>query len=101
MGISGQGNLNPTSLFANHQLVVFAGKYYDLSYGIDYASLPIIDDFSLDGFYLVGQYPVDEPTVKRDLNGNGNQTDLAVQTSVVLSRKNAHGLDLDEERQDL
>jgi hypothetical protein len=101
MGISGHLNVNPASLFVNHQLVVFAGKYYDPSYGIDYASLPIIDDSSLDGFYLVGQYPVDEPTVQRDLNGNGNQTDLAVQTSVVLFRKNAHGLDLKEIRENL
>ena len=94
-GIPGQGNSNPASLFNNHQVVI-SGEYYDPSYGQKHASLQDIDDNAIDGYYIQGTYPVDEPAVNLDLNGDGDKIDLAVTTSVLLFRKNPAGLDLRE-----
>jgi hypothetical protein len=43
-------------------------------------------------------YPVDEPVVDLDLNGNGNKTDRQIDIPVILFRKNPVGLDLHEVR---
>ncbi len=91
-GIPGQGNANPASLFNNHQVVI-SGQYYDPSYGIQHASLQSIDD-TIDGFYIAGTYPVDEPAVSMDLNGDGDETDLNVIVNVILFRKNPPGLNI-------
>jgi hypothetical protein len=81
-GIAGQGNPNPASLFGNHQ-VVLDGQYYDPSYGQKFASLKDIDDNALY-----------ESSFNLDLNGDGDKTDVGVQTNVFLIRKNPAGLDL-------
>ena len=47
-------------------------------------------------YYVQGTYPVDEPAVNLDLNGDGDKIDLAVTTYVLLFRKNPAGLDLRE-----
>ena len=94
-GIPGQGNSNPASLFNNHQVVI-SGEYYDPSYGQKHASLQAIDDNAIDGYYVQGTYPVDEPAVNLDLNGDGDKIDLAVTTYVLLFSKNPAGLDLRE-----
>jgi hypothetical protein len=94
-GIPGQGNANPASLFNNHQVVI-SGQYYDPSYGVQHASLQDIDDNAIDGFYIGGTYPVDEPTVNLDLNGDGDKTDLGVNATVILFRKNPAGLNIQE-----
>ncbi len=39
---------------------------------------------------------VDEPTVNLDLNGDGDKTDLGVNTTVILFRKNPAGLNIQE-----
>jgi hypothetical protein len=97
-GIPGQGNPNPASMFNNHQVVI-SGEYYDPSYGVKYQSLDDIDDTAIAGYYLGPVlYPVDEPVVDLDLNGNGNKTDLQIDTPVILFRKNPVGLDLHELR---
>ncbi len=58
-----------------------------------------IDDNAIDGFYIgPGTYPVDEPTVNLDLNGDGDKTDLGVNTTVILFRKNPAGLNIQETR---
>jgi hypothetical protein len=98
-GVAGQGNSNPASLFNNHQVVI-GGVYYDPSYGIKYSTLQDIDN-SIDGFYIgPGLYPVNEPTVNLDLNGDRDKTDLGVNTEVILFRKNLPGLDISERRFD-
>ncbi len=95
-GIPGQGNANPASLFNNHQVVI-SGQYYDPSYGVQHATLQVIDDNAIDGFYIgPGTYPVDEPTVNLDLNGDGDKTDMGVNTTVMLFRKNPAGLNIKE-----
>ena len=95
-GIPGQCNANPASLFNNRQVVI-SGQYYDPSYGVQHASLQDIADTAIDGFYIgPGTYPVDEPTVNLDLNGDGDKTDLGVNTTVILFRKNPAGLDIKE-----
>lgn len=99
-GIPGQGNPNPASLFNNHQVVI-SGAYYDPSYGVKHATLQDVDSNSIDGFYIgPGGYPVDEPTVNLDLNGDGDKTDLGINTTVMLFRKNPAGLDIKETRLD-
>ena len=94
-GIAGQGNANPASLFERH-FVFIGGQYYDPSYGIQHASLQSIDDNAIDGFYLSGTYPVDEPTVDLDLNGDGDKVDVDIDTTVILFQKNPAGLDIQE-----
>ena len=97
-GIPGQGNANPASFFNNHQVVI-SGEYYDPSYGVKHNSLQDIDDNSIDGYYIGPvAYPVDEPVVDLDLNGDGDKTDLQVDTGVYLIQKNAAGLDIWEQR---
>jgi hypothetical protein len=95
-GIAGQGTTNPASLFGNHQVVI-SGDYYDPSYGAKYPSLQAIDN-TLAGFYREMTWPVDEPKVNLDLNGDGDKTDLSVPTKVMLFRKNPAGLDVLETR---
>ena len=95
-GIPGQGNANPASLFNNHQVMI-NGEYYDPSYGLKHASLQAIDDDAIDGFYIGPVlHPVDEPAVNLDLNGDGDKTDLQVDTPVYLLQKNPAGLDIFE-----
>jgi len=94
-GIPGQGTSNPASLFNNHQVVI-SGEYYDPSYGVKHATLQDIDDDAIDGFYIAGMWPVDEPAVGLDLNGDGDMTDMGVSTLVYLFRKNPAGLDIQE-----
>lgn len=99
-GIPGQGNANPASMFNNHQVVI-SGQYYDPSYGVQHASLEDIDDNAIDGFYIGPVlYPVDEPVVNLDLNGDGDKTDMQVDTGVYLIRQNAAGLDIWEQKYD-
>lgn len=99
-GIPGQGNANPASLFNNHQVVI-SGEYYDPSCGIKHSRLQDIDDNAIDGYYIGPiSYPVDEPAVNLDLNGDGDKTDLQVDTGVYLIQKNAAGLDIWEQRFD-
>lgn len=97
VGIPGQGTSNPASLFNNHQVVI-SGEYYDPSYGVKHATLQDIDDNAIDGFYISGYYPVDEPTVNLDLNSDGDKVDVQVNTAVMLFRKNPAGLDIWEQR---
>jgi hypothetical protein len=53
-GIRGQTNDDPKSLFSDHALVQFAGKYYDPSYGsIPVATLAEWEDASVDGFGML------------------------------------------------
>ena len=97
-GIPGQGNANPASLFNNHQVVI-SGRYYDPSYGVQHASLQDIDDNAIEGFHIGPVlYPVDEPVVNLDLNGDGDKTDMQIDTGVYLIRKNAAGLDIWEQK---
>ena len=92
-GIAGQGNPNPASLFGNHQ-VVLDGQYYDPSYGQKFASLKDIDDNAIEAYFLTASVPLDESSFNLDLNGDGDKTDVGVQTNVFLIRKNPASLDL-------
>jgi hypothetical protein len=82
--ISGQGpNPNPPSVFPTHTLTYVNGRYYDPSYGKDYATLQGIDNLAIDGF------------VRREINWSGN----GIQGSAFLFRKNPAGLDIDDNRE--
>ena len=93
-GIPGQGTANPASLFNNHQMAYVNGQYYDPSYGIKHPTVADVQT-SLAGFYIgPGSWPVNEPTVNLDLNGNGNKTDTGVSTTVILFTKTPATLNL-------
>ena len=59
-GEAGQNNLNPNALFRNHQFVrlTVAGvtRYFDPSYGVEYASMLDFDDNHLAGYFTVLAY---------------------------------------------
>lgn len=96
-GIAGQGTANPASFFNNHQMVFINGQYYDPSYGIKHVNLQDIQA-SLAGFYVGPEwYLVNEPTVNLDLNGNGNKTDMGVNTVVYLFAKTPFAVNLNQE----
>ncbi len=100
VGIPGQGNHNPASLFNNHQVVI-EGKYYDPSYGVQYSSLEELEAQSIDGFYIGPfQLPIDEPMVNCDLNDDGDKIDLKVIVNVLLIKSNQPGLEIREVRYD-
>ena len=44
----------------------------------------------------LGTYPVDEPTVNLDLDGDGDRIEMGVNTTVMLLRKNPTGLNIKE-----
>jgi hypothetical protein len=98
-GVTGQGNLNPASLFQFHYLLKKGGKYYDPSYGKEYASLDAFESDGLAGYYLKGLYMVDENLVNIDLNSNGIYSDSAVETPSFLFQKNQLGNGLDEQKE--
>lgn len=51
LGAEGQGNSNPPGAFFNHFIVLYAGKYYDPSYGTGpYGSQLAWESASLDGY---------------------------------------------------
>jgi hypothetical protein len=96
-GIAGQGTLDPASLFMNHRVVFLHNRYYDPSYGVTYSDLSSIETGVIVGFSLVDpRYPLDEPTVHLDLNGNGNMTDLQVPTLVYLFKTNGPAVEITE-----
>lgn len=75
-GTEGQGpNSYPASLFGNHQIVYFDSKYYDPSYGLDYASKEKLEDDAISGYFKVDWKSIDESIVGLDLNGDGDMTD--------------------------
>jgi hypothetical protein len=79
-GIPGQGGVaNPASLFNNHQFIKIDGKYYDASYGAIYLNN---DAFvaKLDALYVSFPESLNERTVSRDLNGDGEITDIVILT---------------------
>jgi hypothetical protein len=93
-GIPGQGTPNPASFFNNHQMAYVNGQYYDPSYGIKHPTVADVQT-SLAGFYVgPAAWPVNEPTVNLDLNGNGNKTDMGVSTTVFLLTKTPSTLNL-------
>lgn len=52
VGIEGQGNKDPASLFQNHFVAQISGLYYDPSYEVTYdGRLQELDD-KLKGFYI-------------------------------------------------
>ena len=93
-GIGGQGTENPASLFGNHQIILIGGTYYDPSYGKTYTGLPDMDNTAINGYFVAGMWPVDEPDVGLDLNNDGDQLDNNVSTLVYLFKKNPVGNDL-------
>jgi hypothetical protein len=73
-GLFGQNNRNPNSFFGAHAVVKFNGKIYDPSYGIAYNSIQeITKNLSAWAYRRFG---VSEDFFRRDLNGNGNSTDI-------------------------
>lgn len=50
VGISGQNNEKPNSVFSNHALVFYESKYYDPSYGKIFDSLLAFESFSIEGY---------------------------------------------------
>ena len=59
-GVAGQSNPDPRSIFDNHAIVLYNGKYYDPSYGTGpFASKVLWEDASLDGF---GAYVINATT---------------------------------------
>jgi hypothetical protein len=68
--------------------VRFGGTYYDPSYGQTYTDFKDMQAKAIAAFYNPNGR-VDEPEVRLDLNGNGNQTDRKV--SVFLIRKSVAG----------
>ncbi|MFA5780111.1 MAG: hypothetical protein WC947_08225 [Elusimicrobiota bacterium] len=93
IGISGQGpNANPASLFTNHKMTKFDGKYYDPSYGVTYNTNEEFEDGAIDAYFIHKlNWPVDEPAVNLDLNGDGDKTDVGVEIEVFLMKKNPPG----------
>ncbi|HKX29515.1 MAG TPA: IPT/TIG domain-containing protein [Blastocatellia bacterium] len=86
-GIPGQSSPDPSALFGNHQFVEYNGNWYDPSYGVTYpgadfpAKLSSVEA-AIDGLFQLTVLTVSESAVDRDLNGDGDKTDLV---SGVLS----------------
>ncbi len=100
-GAPGQGTSNPASMFGNHQFVFLGGVYYDPSYGVTCSDLLDFDDNYLAGYFVFDRVDVDESTVSRDLNGDGDTVDVAVPVDAVLVRRNIVGtLEVFESRSD-
>jgi hypothetical protein len=95
-GIAGQGITNPSSIFANHQIVKIGSVYYDPSYGVTYTSLADMDDRAIAGYLILATGTLDEPVYDRDFNGNGNKTDLGVPVLARVAKKNPAGSQLKE-----
>jgi hypothetical protein len=56
-GVPGQGNSNPPGAFLNHFIVVYAGQYWDPSYGAGpFANQTAWEDASLEGFSAYKMY---------------------------------------------
>ena len=100
IGMPGQGNENPASLFNNHQVVI-GDKYYDPSYGVQYSSLEELESESIEGFYI-GPFSiaVDETVVNCDLNNDGDKMDSQIMVNAIFIRKNNPGLEIHEVRYD-
>ena len=56
-GLPGQNTANPKSHFGDHRIVKIDGKYYDPSYGTQFATLQAWEDASVMGFYTIGELP--------------------------------------------
>jgi len=54
VGVAGQNNTHPLSIFPHHQLVLLDGVYYDPSYGLTYPHGLADLDSNVDGFDLFG-----------------------------------------------
>jgi hypothetical protein len=96
-GVPAQGNLNPASLFQFHYLLKKNTKYYDPSYGQEYASFDAFETASLAGYYTQGDYQVDETAIHFDVNSDGDTQDAAVQTPSIRFKLNTVGNELREE----
>jgi hypothetical protein len=97
-GIPGQSNLNPNSLFGNHQVVKFGTPlvYYDPSYGNTFATLGDMDMTGLSAFIKVDfSRPVYEGAIAFDENGDGDMLDTFA-VDAVLIKPNPAGNQLKE-----
>lgn len=85
IGIAGQGNANPLSLFGSHILVEGAGEsLYDPSYGVLHNSLAALElgaNASMAGFALTTS--LDEGDIGIDLNGDGSADDVGVPVYLI------------------
>ena len=57
------------------------------------------DLHTIEAYFLPASVPLDESNFNLDLNGDGDKTDVGVQTNVFLIRKNPAGLDLEIKHQ--
>lgn len=74
-GIPGQGpNMNPKSIFTNHQITQIRGELKDPSYGAEFSSLQDIEDTSIFGYYIHVIETIDETAY--DLDGDGMTDDF-------------------------
>ncbi len=72
IGLEGQGNNNPYSIFELHQVVFIDGKYYDPSYGNVYESLSDMSDTIVGAFYkMKDSATFNETGANFDLNEDG------------------------------
>ncbi|WP_165228008.1 hypothetical protein [Aquisphaera insulae] len=87
-GIAGQNNVNPASLFNNHQIALINGTYYDASYGVTYTDLKDMEKKSIAGYFKVqAGYRAKEADLGVDLDGNGSKTDVIRYPQAYLFRK--------------
>jgi hypothetical protein len=95
-GIDGQGSLDPSSIFNNHQFVEHTigavTNWYDPSYGVIYSGLTEADRLSsfqeaIDGLYRIRQISVSEAAIDRDLNDNGTKTDVLLLWCLLTKKK--------------
>ncbi len=99
-GVSGQGTLNPASIFNNHQFLRIGSAanptqvtYYDPSYGVTYSSLQDFQNKSVTGFfkavYYAGLY---ETFVNVDLDKNNVIENKSVSTGYFGIKKSTASL---------
>jgi hypothetical protein len=88
VGIAGQNNSDPASLFGNHQVVKITGTYYDPSYGKTFTSLVNIEDKAIAGYFKASYVDLNEAPYGLDLSGRGTRTEINVRTAVFLFKRN-------------
>ncbi|MBC8048485.1 MAG: hypothetical protein H7Y00_16925, partial [Fimbriimonadaceae bacterium] len=70
IGVLGQTEANPNSIFGNHQLAIVNGKYYDPCYGNVFDTFDDIKSGSIAGWFYF-DYKT-EVQLDMDLNGDGD-----------------------------
>jgi len=78
IGVKGQSNPNPASIFSNHQIAAHDGKYYDPSYGLEYIDIPLdMEQQTISAYGELSVIITSETELGQDIDGiSGNNDDI-------------------------